>query len=605
MGAVKAVRSLKVFAAAVLAACAIALCAALPSQAWAATSVGSAAELNAALADSGVAEIELTDNISASETFVITKSVTINGNGKTITSSADCVIEIKASNLDVTLSNLNIVSSADQVDPYDIRGISVPTIDSASNTIVNTKVTLNNCSVAFDEDDANWAVYAVRVAGNNNTLDVNGGTYEGTHVFTILGTGHATTIDDATLTCICKEGGDYGFCIQAPDSPENVEVTNTTLEGDNARPYTNGAVANYCTDNTVCDFQVDSLSALKLALADAKAGDTITLSADITSSEIIVIDKPITLEGNGKKISSSADRAINVSTDGDVTIKNLVIEASGQRAINVIQKPVNLTLDNVAATAKNYAVNVAASAGAAKVAINSSDLVGLSVINVGADGVNMTVKGTNITCKDANENENYGAITIIPEGTNSNVAVTGGVVYVNGDSKAAVVYPKNSDVTFSGTTFEGTSPDKSKVSYIVAMVGDYGFDDLQDAIDYVIENGLDTPIVIVRDVEIDEPLVVPEDSDVVVDLNGNDITLSTDDPEQKEVVEGGEIEFVDKSEGEPGEVVVEYVPAQDDQNGEGKGTVIAQSGDATPFVGLFVTMICAAGAVFGIRRFAL
>ncbi|MBR3842930.1 MAG: right-handed parallel beta-helix repeat-containing protein, partial [Christensenellaceae bacterium] len=70
---------------------------------------------------------------------------------------------------------------------------------------------------------------------------------------------------------------------------------------------------------------------LDAALAAAKDEDTITLLADVKASNIIVIDKAITLDGNGKKLTSTAGRAINVSGADGVTIKNLTIECSGER----------------------------------------------------------------------------------------------------------------------------------------------------------------------------------------------------------------------------------------------------------------------------------
>ncbi|MBO7248174.1 MAG: hypothetical protein J6V02_07505, partial [Bacteroidaceae bacterium] len=70
-----------------------------------------------------------------------------------------------------------------------------------------------------------------------------------------------------------------------------------------------------------------SFASLADAVEFAKAGDVITLIRDITASDIITIDKAITLDGNGKTLTSTAARAINVNTEGDVTIKNLIVDA--------------------------------------------------------------------------------------------------------------------------------------------------------------------------------------------------------------------------------------------------------------------------------------
>ena len=107
------------------------------------------------------------------------------------------------------------------------------------------------------------------------------------------------------------------------------------------------------------------------AITAAQAGETVTLLRDVTLSEILVINKSITLDGNGKTLTSSAGRAINVTGANGVTIKNLTIKASGERAINIIQNSTNVTIDNVTAVAGNYTVNVATSAPNAIVKINN------------------------------------------------------------------------------------------------------------------------------------------------------------------------------------------------------------------------------------------
>ena len=132
---------------------------------------------------------------------------------------------------------------------------------------------------------------------------------------------------------------------------------------------------------------------LAAAIEAAKAGEEIVLLRNITASDIITINKPVTLDGKGKTLTSTAGRAINVDCEGNVGIKNLTINASGERAINVIQKPAKVTIEGVTATAANYTVNLASSAGAAEVAISNSNLTGLNVVNVAAPGSNVTIKG--------------------------------------------------------------------------------------------------------------------------------------------------------------------------------------------------------------------
>ena len=69
------------------------------------------------------------------------------------------------------------------------------------------------------------------------------------------------------------------------------------------------------------------------AILEAADGQTVTLLRDVSSSEIIVIDKAITLDGAGYTLKNTAEASnvvgvINVSCDGDVTIKDLILQSN-------------------------------------------------------------------------------------------------------------------------------------------------------------------------------------------------------------------------------------------------------------------------------------
>jgi hypothetical protein len=100
---------------------------------------------------------------------------------------------------------------------------------------------------------------------------------------------------------------------------------------------------------------------LQAAIDAAEAGDTVVLLKDITlgtyvqgkTDAAVLINKPITLDGNGHTLTSKAGRAINVNTTGEVEIKNLTIKqycgrASNdqKRCINVINQTVTLKVTN-------------------------------------------------------------------------------------------------------------------------------------------------------------------------------------------------------------------------------------------------------------------
>ena len=255
------------------------------------------------------------------------------------------------------------------------------------------------------------------------------------------------------------------------------------------------------------------------AYAAAQAGQTVTLYADLEMSEILVLDKAITLDGNGKTLTSTATRAINIETEGNVGIKNLTIDAKGERAINVINKPANVTIEKVTAVAENNAVMIATSAGAAKVTIDGCDFTGLAVVNVAGAGAQVAINDTKITNVDASKAENYGAITVYSTATNAKVTVTGGSITVADDSKKAYIFAE-------GATVTGVD----QIGQIVAMIGDAGYETLTEAIADAKEG---QTVKMVYDVTLSEILVI--NKAITLDGNGKKLTSTATGSEARAI----------------------------------------------------------------------
>lgn len=254
------------------------------------------------------------------------------------------------------------------------------------------------------------------------------------------------------------------------------------------------------------------------AIANCTNGTTLTLLANLNLSEILTINKAITLDGNGKTLTSTAARAINVSDANGVTIKNLTINASGERAINVIQNATNVTVDSVTATAANYTVNVAASAPNAVVAISGSNLTGLNVVNVGAPGSEITINGGTITCNDQTEAENYAALALNKDAVGAKIATTGVTFDIKGDSKKAKNGAEGGVITIDGKTDEVVV----NVAYIYNGGNYYySYPSLEAAIDKAEEG--DT-ITLIRDVTVAEKITIAKS--ITLDGNGKTLTYT-------------------------------------------------------------------------------
>ena len=243
----------------------------------------------------------------------------------------------------------------------------------------------------------------------------------------------------------------------------------------------------------------------------------VKLGNDITASEIITLTGSVVLDGNGYTLTSTAGRAINVDSNGNVTIKNLTINASGERSINVVYKPATVFIDNVTATATHYPINIATSAGAAKVAITNSDLTGLNVVNVWGPGSEVTVSDSKITVNGKNE-EGYAALFINSPATGAKITATNVIFDLKGYAIEAENDAENSMITINGSS-DGVESAVAIIEYNNGTA--YTFFTLQGAIDQVIADGSGV-VKLLQDIEVVE-LNVP--ANITISKNNHTLTI--------------------------------------------------------------------------------
>ena len=280
--------------------------------------------------------------------------------------------------------------------------------------------------------------------------------------------------------------------------------------------------------------KVATAEELNAALNDSTV-DEIILEEDIDLSEILTIGVPtraeteavvrnLTIDGNGKTLTSSAGRAINVSGVDGVTIKNLTIVCSGERAINIIQNATNVKIENVTATAANYTVNVASSAPEAVVAIKNSTLNGLCTVNVASAGAEVTVDGCTVNCNDNNTTvgEAYAAICLNKDAENATITVTNSEINVpeGSDSKIARNGAPNGTITIDGST-ENVSVMVAAITYKGSNYY-YSFETLEEAVEFAKEGDV---ITLLRDIEQEDGVLIT-DKNITIDLNNKSFTVS-------------------------------------------------------------------------------
>ena len=294
--------------------------------------VQNVATLNAALA-SAVKTINITGSFAAEDVVLVGRSVVINGNDKTFTTSANRAFRLTTSDIEVTFNNLNVVSTAVMIYPSDVRGVAI------DPTLSNVVLTLNDCTIDFTDKTTNDWTYAVNVAGNGtgHKVTVNGGSYEGANVINVYGAKNVITVKNAVLNCLYPNSDMYyGACIwvlQKQDS--SVYAEGNTFNGNNAIVFNLGTGTALeekdNVDNTkmvVAKVGQSYYTSLAEAFAAVETEATIKVLHNADMSAVTVENgKTITLDLNGKTITG-VDTA--TGSYGLITNKaNLTVKGPG------------------------------------------------------------------------------------------------------------------------------------------------------------------------------------------------------------------------------------------------------------------------------------
>ena len=299
--------------------------------------------------------------VDNSETFWISKSITINGGNHKVISNANRIFRVNASEIEVTLNEVNMVNTAERIGTNDIRGISI------DPDLKDVKLTLNKCSVDFTQSSANDWTYAVNISGNGtgHTLTVNGGTYEGANVINVHGANNTVTVKDATLTSLYPaDDVYYGAAIWVLQKQNSsVEATGNTFEGNHAIAFNlgTGTVLNESnnTDNTKLYVAKADADKYCYTFADAVAAaeNTVKLLFDQTDKGV-VIDKNLTIDFNGKTYSfdegvgstGTESNGFQILKGNNVTLKNGTLNVADEAKSKfyiLVQNYANLIVEDM------------------------------------------------------------------------------------------------------------------------------------------------------------------------------------------------------------------------------------------------------------------
>lgn len=240
--------------------------------------------------------VKLLRDINTPEiSYMISKSLTIDLNGKTVTGDGyDAVFQINNADAKVLIKNGNIVA----VENTGSAGKYAMAIWACK---AECEVTLENLNVSqkitHTDDPQMDMIYA-----SGGTIIINSGNFEsGTPAWTLNCKDAA--YKDGTANIIVKGGTFTGF--DPANNKAEGENTNFVAAGYKSVDNGNGTytvIVNEAVVAVIGDKEYETLAA---ATTDAKAGDTIVLVADAKGEQFVVIMSGVTLNLNGHSITGA------------------------------------------------------------------------------------------------------------------------------------------------------------------------------------------------------------------------------------------------------------------------------------------------------------
>ena len=296
--------------------------------------VSSVSEFKTAMANEAIATIVLGDNLTANEILVISRDVTLNGNGYTLTSTmsgtSGRAINVSGAN-DATIKNLTVKAAGER----------------AINVIQNTK------KVTIDNVTATAANYTVNVAGSaaGAQVFIQNSDLTGLNTVNIGAANVNVSINNTTITCNDNSDVESYDAISLNKDAANSKVMvtggNIVVKGDSVAAGVTGDNASVTFDGTNGNTTIQynsfiivygnyayTFTTLEAAIEKAIAGETIQMTRDVTINKTVTIakDKKIVLDMNGHKLSFAVDNDGKASAIfnnlGDLSIVNSAAQES-------------------------------------------------------------------------------------------------------------------------------------------------------------------------------------------------------------------------------------------------------------------------------------
>ena len=477
------------------------------------------------------ATISFARDVETTDILKIEKAITLDGNGKTISGSANKTLELYA---DTNISNITIVNTSSngrcvdtrsavnlELDSVGIvasgRGNNQPiTIGGSEN---GTSVTIKNSTVDAGEvgygiisfvksdiiiKDTNIAGYNaiyMKSGSEGSTIEVSSSTLDGindcsgeddrfgTVVFeagdidmivdemseiTSTRTNKAyhtvfalNNVDDVSINVDigCVLGGDLLYNTSESLMNNSIIIPDIYKEA----VWSNGYLAQSVDGITSVIKLMDTTTGIVVngvecetltdAIANAEAGSTVYVSSDITSSDIVAIDKPITIDGGGKVITGTAKKTFEVYADAKISNVTIDNSCAGGRCVDT-RSAVKVELDSVSLSTSskqnNQPITIGGSENGTELVLKNSKVsagvAGYGVIAFVECDVtleNSTIEGYScIYMKQGSDNStiNVNNCTMISENSYKDPSSHFGAIAIESDN-CAITVDENSIVT--------------------------------------------------------------------------------------------------------------------------------------------------------------
>ncbi|MBR4151380.1 MAG: hypothetical protein IKT98_00290, partial [Selenomonadaceae bacterium] len=465
--------------------------------------------------------VKLGNDIETTYCVVLSKEVTLDLNGKTLTSTKSDPFDVK------TKFTLNDSAGTGKI----VATGSYPTIYmySAGTFIMN--------GGSIESTKAN-----IKDAGK---ITINGGSFKSSDA----------TSDDIVKKYIASgtNSGYYDDVLCVGSSVPTSGYTYTANLDGTTKHYSTQALADAATTNAVAQIGNVKYSSLQKAVNEAaNSGDTIKILKDINLSTYITIGKDLTIDLNGKTITSTGSYAFYVSASGTLTL--------------------NDSSDNGKILHQGSSSAIYMYSTTSKFAMNGGTIESTKAVNINDKGT-ITINGGSF--KSGNVTNDAIIKKYITSGKNSgyydDVLCVGSSIPTSGYTYTA---------TLDGTTkhYSTQALANAAVANAVAQIGDVNYSTLNNAADAAKDN--DT-IKILKDVTLTGAVNVSKK--ITLDLNGKTVSYAGSNAFYVKTVDGSQGDLTVKDSGTGGKITAgDYaINAGGSNTSQGKFTLESGTIEAT------------------------